>query len=124
MPGMRNSDEWLFRLFNTRIKCKLLDRISVWLTHTGGATFTIGITFAAIVAGLSEKRTPYLIAGGRAFTALAGSHLLMCPFALIPSLRGILLLVSLLGLAMLWLFLDILLCGSCGQLWWAGPVYM
>lgn len=75
LPNMRSSDEWLFRLFNTRIKCRLLDKISVWLTHTGSASFTIGITFAAIIAGLSEKRAYYLVAGGRAFTALASSHL-------------------------------------------------
>ncbi|NLJ85694.1 MAG: phosphatase PAP2 family protein [Firmicutes bacterium] len=72
---LHESDEWLFRLFNSRIRCRLLDIISVWVTHTGGATFTIGITFAAIVAGLSERRASYLVAGSRALAALASSHL-------------------------------------------------
>lgn len=75
MSGIRDSDEWLFRLFNTRIKCRLLDAFSVWVTHTGSAGFTIGITFAAILAGLWQKRSPYLIAGSRALAALASSHL-------------------------------------------------
>ena len=75
MSAVRNGDEWLFRLFNTRIKCRLLDTLSVWITRTGSAGFTISITFAAILAGLSQRRSPYVIAGSRALAALASSHL-------------------------------------------------
>jgi undecaprenyl-diphosphatase len=75
MSALRDSDEWLFRLLNSRIKCRLLDSLSVWITHTGSAGFTIGITFAAIFTGLGQRRSPYLIAGSRALAALAGSHL-------------------------------------------------
>ncbi|NMB12126.1 MAG: phosphatase PAP2 family protein [Firmicutes bacterium] len=75
MSALHDSDEWLFRLFNNRIKCRLLDRFSVWVTHTGSAGFTIGITFAAILTGLSQRRSSYLIAGSRALAALASSHL-------------------------------------------------
>ncbi|NLJ68390.1 MAG: phosphatase PAP2 family protein [Firmicutes bacterium] len=74
MATIRAGDEWLFRLLNTRIKCRLLDRLSVWVTHTGSAGFTIGITIAAILAGLYERRS-CLVAGSRAFAALAGSSL-------------------------------------------------
>ncbi|NMB45407.1 MAG: phosphatase PAP2 family protein [Firmicutes bacterium] len=74
MSTIRDSDEWLFRLFNTRCKCGLLDTLSVWVTRTGSAGFTIGITLAAIFAGLSQRRSPYVIAGSRALAALASSH--------------------------------------------------
>ncbi|HHV93702.1 MAG TPA: phosphatase PAP2 family protein [Firmicutes bacterium] len=74
MAAIRSSDEWLFRLLNTRFRCRLLDKISVWITHTGSAGFTIGITLASVLAGLYERRN-YLVAGSRAFAALAGSSL-------------------------------------------------
>ncbi|GAA3402809.1 phosphatase PAP2 family protein [Paenibacillus hodogayensis] len=61
----------LFYVFNHKMKHSIFDTIFSWITHMGGATFTIT---AAILIGLSGGDT-WSSAGWQSLAALAFSHI-------------------------------------------------
>lgn len=50
------SDRKLFYLLNTNIKCRILDKLMIYITQLGGVIFTGSLTLAMIAFGKSSLR--------------------------------------------------------------------
>ncbi|WP_342773045.1 phosphatase PAP2 family protein [Paenibacillus flagellatus] len=71
IPRLREWDRKLFRWCHFRIRHTALDRLFGWLTHLGGATFTIAFTLS--VALLAPE--PWRTVGRISLLSLAASHI-------------------------------------------------
>ncbi|TCZ75249.1 phosphatase PAP2 family protein [Paenibacillus albiflavus] len=70
---LREQDTVLFYKFNHSISHNMLDKILSFMTHLGGATFTILSTLALILF----TQEPWRMAGWKSLAALALSHLIV-----------------------------------------------
>ncbi len=68
MVWLKNQDQLVLYYMNLRIKCLFLDWIMKWITHLGGATFTIGLSLSLML--MENIRLEGCI-------ALVASHLLV-----------------------------------------------
>lgn len=66
------ADNWVFKTINTRFRCSLLNTIMPYLTHMGGAVFTITLCLILLFLNTGIGNM-----GKSAVIALAGSHFIV-----------------------------------------------
>ena len=67
------SDKKLFYLLNTNMKCKVLDKLMIYITQLGGVIFTVSLCLALIAFGKNHVRH----LGFEVLTALSATTLLV-----------------------------------------------